>query len=80
MAFGNIVTIFLRNGQKYKYFCFISLKIWSHRLTVRTPGSHPGNWSSILHGITKIEFHSAPAEFYFTQKQLLICTPAASMR
>ena len=23
-----------------------------HRLTVRTPGSHPGNWSSILHEVT----------------------------
>ena len=26
---------------------------WPHRLTVRTPGSHPGNWSSILHEVTK---------------------------
>ncbi len=24
-----------------------------HRLTVRTPGSHPGNWGSIPHEATK---------------------------
>jgi hypothetical protein len=28
---------------------------WSHRLTVRTPGFHPGNRSSILREITKVE-------------------------
>ena len=27
-------------------------KIWSHRLAVRTPGSHPGNPGSIPGGIT----------------------------
>jgi len=26
------------------------LGLWSHRLTVRTPGFHPGNRSSILRG------------------------------
>ena len=26
----------------------------SHRLVVRTPGSHPGNRSSTLRGITKV--------------------------
>jgi hypothetical protein len=29
-----------------------SLTIRLHRLTVRTPGSHPGNRSSILRGVT----------------------------
>ncbi len=33
-------------------FYFISLRIWPHRLTVRTPGFHPGNRSSILREIT----------------------------
>ena len=28
---------------------------WSHRLTVRTPGFHPGNRSSILREITKVK-------------------------
>jgi hypothetical protein len=30
----------------------ISLRIWSHRLAVRTPGFHPGNRGSIPLGIT----------------------------
>ena len=34
-------------------FGYISLTIWPHRLTVRTPGFHPGNPSSILGEITK---------------------------
>jgi hypothetical protein len=33
-------------GQDEMYF------VWSHRLTVRTSGFHPGNRSSILRGIT----------------------------
>ncbi len=31
-------------------------KKWSHRLTARTPGSHPGNRGSIPRGITKRDF------------------------
>ncbi len=45
---------FFGNGQICKHICFISLKIWSHRLTVRTPGSHPGNPGSIPGEITKL--------------------------
>lgn len=30
-----------------------STKFWSHRLSVRTPGFHPGKRSSILRGTTK---------------------------
>ena len=37
-------------------FCwYISLTTRSHRLTVRTPGFHPGNRSSILREITKVK-------------------------
>jgi glucan 1,3-beta-glucosidase len=42
----------LKNDQKCKHFSFILFTIWSHRLTVRTPGFHPGNRSSILREIT----------------------------
>ena len=36
-----------------------TIHIWSHRLTVRTPGFHPGNPGSIPGEITK-EIGSAP--------------------
>ncbi len=40
-------------AQKYiTRFCCSSLKFWSHRLTVRTPGFHPGNPGSIPGEIT----------------------------
>ena len=46
---------FIGYAQKYvNTFLLLSLKMWSYRLTVRTPGSHPGNSSSILDRITKI--------------------------
>jgi pyruvate kinase len=32
--------------------CYSFILLWSHRLTVRTPGFHPGNRSSILREIT----------------------------
>ena len=34
--------------------CHFSLRIWPHRLTVRTSGSHPDNRSSILRAVTKL--------------------------
>ncbi len=43
------------------HFCCSSLKIWPHRLTVRTPGFHPGNRSSILREVTKsAQFRKLP--------------------
>lgn len=63
MVFNHTVPRFLGNGQKYKHFCFIPLKIWSRRLTVRTPGSHPGNRSSILRGITTKTAHPTDGLF-----------------
>ena len=33
----------------------VSYLHWSHRLTVRTSGSHPGNRGSIPRGITKVK-------------------------
>ena len=36
----------------------VQLYAWSHRLTVRTPGSHPGNPGSIPGEITKIKYSS----------------------
>ena len=36
---------------------------WSHRLTVRTPGSHPGNPGSIPGEITKEEFFESEGSF-----------------
>ena len=44
-------------------FVYISLTVWSHRLTVRTPGFHPGNRSSILLGITKVNTPSSLGVF-----------------
>ncbi len=41
-----------------------SLIVWSHRLTVRTPGSHPGNPGSIPGEITKVKYPSIDG--YFT--------------
>ena len=42
---------------------------WSHRLTVRTPGFHPGNRSSILREITKrfceVVFMNITRDTYF---------------
>ena len=37
----------------------------SRRLTVRTPGFHPGNRSSILRGITKVKISPLWWDFYF---------------
>ncbi len=52
-----------RNGRQTFHICYTLFKlakncydtvvVWSRRLTVRTPGFHPGNRSSILRGITK---------------------------
>ena len=33
-------------------FGYVTLRIWPHRLTVRTPGSHPGNPGSIPGEVT----------------------------
>ena len=33
----------------------VTLKAWSHRLSVRTSGFHPGKRSSTLLGVTKVK-------------------------
>ena len=40
------------NEKKCEHFFSVLLTIWPHRLTVRTPGSHPGNPGSIPGGVT----------------------------
>ena len=37
--------------------------IWPHRLTVRTPGSHPGNRGSIPRGVTNKSTHRKVGAF-----------------
>jgi hypothetical protein len=54
--------------QKYDKMCkhillIISLTIWPHRLTVRTPGSHPDNRGSIPREVTKERTSSRMAFF-----------------
>ena len=44
------------------YFVRMTLNIWSYRLTVRTPGFHPGNPGSIPGRITKV--NTSPCERY----------------
>jgi hypothetical protein len=41
-------------------------EIWSHRLTVRTPGFHPGNPGSIPGEITKVKYPSFDGYFTLT--------------
>ena len=43
----------------------MTLTIWPHRLTVRTPGFHPGNRSSILREVTKVKISPSWWDFYF---------------
>ena len=43
----------------------MTLTIWPHRLTVRTPGFHPGNRSSILREVTKVKISPLWWDFYF---------------
>ena len=45
------VSLELATDGSYAQGCTL-LHSWSHRLTVRTPGFHPGNRSSILREIT----------------------------
>lgn len=41
---------------------------WSHRLTVRTSGFHPGNRSSILRGITRTKMSVTQVTLIFVLK------------
>ena len=53
-------------GKIYKHILSaITLTIWPHRLTVRTPGFHPGNRSSILREVTKVKISPSWWDFYF---------------
>jgi hypothetical protein len=40
-------------------FSLTRVLLWPHRLTVRTPGFHPGNRGSIPRGVTNAEKHRA---------------------
>ena len=48
-----------------KGFFVTITQVWSHRLTVRTPGFHPGNRSSILREITKESCSPIQWAFFF---------------
>lgn len=51
-------------SKKCKHFLTAFLPSWPHRLTVRTQGSHPCNWSSILHEVTKKRVSALAGAFF----------------